>query len=98
VCPTSRDQIEAGASCPTFGQVCEYAEGSCGCGFVGHVSDQWVCDTPAGPGCPAPRPKLGSACAPDGLACDYGACTILGNPSMTCDGGVWFEVNVPCPP
>ena len=97
-CPTSRDQIEAGSSCPTFSQVCEYAEGSCGCGFVGHVSDQWVCDTPAGSGCPAPRPKLGSVCSSNGLACNYGSCTILGNPSMICDGGIWFQANVACPP
>ncbi|MGH7285229.1 MAG: hypothetical protein ACRELY_27215 [Polyangiaceae bacterium] len=97
-CPATLGEIEAGSACPTFGQACTYAEGSCGCGFVNHSADEWVCDTSPGAGCPTPRPKLGSTCSPNGLMCDYGACTILGNPDMACDGGVWFDVTVPCPP
>ena len=98
VCPPALGDIEAGSPCPTFRQICEYPQGACGCGFVGHISDQWVCDTPSGAGCPSPRPKLGSICTPNGLACDYGSCSILGNPKMSCDGGIWSEVLVACPP
>ena len=99
VCPAALADIEAGSPCPTFRQICEYPQGACGCGFVGHISDQWVCDTASGAGCPAPRPKLGSTCSPTGLTCDYGSCSILGNPKMSCDdGGVWSEILVACPP
>jgi hypothetical protein len=98
VCPAAITDIQAGSPCPTFRQICEYPQGACGCGFVGHVSDQWVCDTTPGAGCPTPRPRVGTTCAPSGVACDYASCSILGGPKMSCTGGVWTDTSTACPP
>jgi hypothetical protein len=48
-----------------------------------------------GPACPAAPPQQGSACGPQGLACEYGAATTLQCDTIaTCNGGRW-EVVVP---
>jgi hypothetical protein len=99
-CPPT---LEAGAVafCPAGLGTCEYAGGACGCQPC--VTDAgspggglWTCRTYAdvAPGCPNPRPLLGTACsAPEGTECyyDYDACCTgasLG-PGMICTGGTW---------
>jgi len=54
----------------------------------------WYCYAP--PGCPEPRPRLGSFCSPRGQICDYGYCT--GGTSQLCTliAG-WIQFYPPCP-
>ena len=48
-----------------------------------------------GPACPTAAPSQGSACGPQGLACEYGTATTLEcDTTATCNGGRW-EVALP---
>jgi hypothetical protein len=95
LCPVSPPV--AGSSCGTavMGILCPYAPSVCGCiqtadGPAPDASGNWVCSDP-GPGCPADRPRIGSACTPtsDNDFCLYAVCGIGGVTS--CSGGVWME-------
>jgi hypothetical protein len=105
-CPASFASVPRQQHCSPYGLNCDYPEGRCGCavpagpGFPADASAvaEWLCQDPA-PGCPQPRPRLGSACSAtqDGLQCDYGSCAIPGGTSETCAGGIWIEGGVACP-
>jgi hypothetical protein len=77
------------------GILCPYAPVLCGCiqtgdGPAPDASGNWVCSS-AGQGCPADRPRIGSACtatAQDDY-CMYAVCGIGGVTS--CSNGIWAE-------
>ena len=101
-CPDRNYQPTFGgcSSCGTvpIGAVCFYDDIECGCVFAGMECDPvWACMDPA-PGCPRPRPNLGSPCDADAaLECaygqgqtDYGALSVgPGAVTVHCDGGTW---------
>jgi hypothetical protein len=93
-CPAGFDDVPQGAACGSPGLSCSYAQGVCDCteGFGGvevpvntdgGVSGYWSCEPE--PGCPYPRPRVGSACSNEGTYCTYEACGY----EQTCTGGVW---------
>ncbi len=48
-----------------------------------------------GPACPETAPQQGSACGPQGLACEYGTATVVECDTVaTCNGGRW-EIALP---
>ena len=96
-CPSSFASVPVGDHCGALvGLSCEYPQGFCGCsiGSGGPYPEDaaavatWVCDSPE-PGCPMPRPKLGTPCSQDGLACDYSSCSLPSGASLVCQGGAW---------
>jgi hypothetical protein len=105
-CPLTFAGAAVGSTCSNNGQVCNYPQGRCACAesFGGPVivSDaalqgHWACQDPATAACPMPRAPLGSACAPDGLSCDYGTCRVPGGTAEKCVGGIWVPATVACP-
>jgi hypothetical protein len=93
-CPPSFASVPRQQHCSPYGFDCDYPEGRCACAVpAGPVpldasaAAEWLCQDPA-PGCPQPRPRLGSACtsAQDGVLCDYGACSAFGGTAETCAG------------
>jgi hypothetical protein len=93
-----------GGPCPALD--CQYPEGYCSCeGSCGSggqspgphplVSPPWSCKASV-PGCPSPRPPIGTACDTD-AGCEYGwscGCGTL----QACTQGVWQGVATPgCP-
>lgn len=97
VCPAHYGDVPVGKDCTAPGLDCAYLEGQCDCAGTAPVSGPtpvWQCATPQ-PGCPEPRPRLGSACSRPGLSCDYGACT--GGVDVQCSDGVWKEEPTICP-
>ena len=103
-CPSSFASVSRESHCSPYGLYCDYPQGRCACtvaagpGFPADASAAalWLCQDPA-PGCPEPRPLLGSACAQEGLQCDYGSCDIPGGTAEACQGGLWTEAGVACP-
>jgi hypothetical protein len=94
-CPPSYADALRGQVCPVQNLDCAYPEGQCDCG---HTDDAgllvWSCFSPAG--CPEPRPRIGSACAQDGLLCDYGVCA--GGVAEQCVLQLgWMQAFPPCP-
>ena len=89
-CPATYADIqedEAG-TCAQAGLRCEYAEGVCLCsaGFAIEIPDggtTWSCNP--GPGCPMPRPRLGSSCTSSNMSCTYLTCDF----SESCTDGYW---------
>lgn len=104
MCPSSFASVPRESHCSPYGSYCDYPQGRCACtvpagpGFPADASAvaEWICQDPA-PGCPEPRPRVGSTCSQEGLECDYGACTVPGGNSETCQGGLWIEGGVACP-
>ena len=95
--PTFEGNVR-GAACMPNGIECRYPRGDCRCStFSGgpppppDAGATWHCDDP-GPGCPVPRPRVGSACAMPGLSCMYKECEL----GESCDHGVWNVENVAC--
>ena len=69
---------------PAASQLCTYPEGVCECDWGGSPNGFiWSCDTPE-PGCPLPRPRVGSACTGD-VDCDYVNCGY----DQACMNGLW---------
>jgi hypothetical protein len=95
-CPARYVDVPKEMPCSPDGLDCAYKEGQCDCAFTlptGGVSPVWQCASP--PGCPEPRPRIGSSCTQQGLSCDYGACT--GGVEVQCTGGVWQQMQTACP-
>lgn len=96
-CPASYGDVPVQKTCATEGLVCSYSQGICTCSSGGPArpgGPGWSCSTPEA-GCPSPRPLLGSACAQEGMSCDYGAC--YGGVALECTRGAWHEGEVACP-
>jgi hypothetical protein len=103
-CPTG---VQPGASCDGA-QSCDDSSASrtafCSCVSGGPVHSDggppgsWIC-TAAAPGCPAVRPRLGSACAEPNLDCDYGICAGPSGLDVMCSEGTWIQgkQTEPCP-
>jgi hypothetical protein len=103
-CPGSYASVPVGQACGALvGTTCSYPQGFCGCAvpqFGPYPEDAsaaavWVCDQPE-PGCPQPRPKLGSACTQENQACDYGTCSLPTGTSMICKNGAWENAPFGC--
>lgn len=96
-CPGTYASVPVGQTCSPEGVACGYTEGTCTCAHGSPVqqSATWHC-FPAQAGCPSPRPNLGTPCeAPASTTCNYGACN--DGVALQCQGGVWREVETPCP-
>ena len=98
VCPASAPQ--GGTSCAvncaavkrTDGP-CAYPRGVfCSCAFD---SSQWKCTAPVADGCPDTMPDLGTACAHEGLDCNYGECVGPGWHER-CSEGSWVHIYDQC--
>jgi hypothetical protein len=96
-CPESFGSVPTGQLCGNLvGTTCEYPQGFCGCAVPSggpYPEDasavaRWVCDSPT-PGCPMPRPKLGTSCNQNGLQCDYSPCDLPSGASLVCQDGAW---------
>jgi hypothetical protein len=109
-CPAAFDAGAGGACAPVKG-VCDYPQGQCGClGCNGGAAcpdlcgpdasptgTVWQCASwPMPPGCPWPRPLLGTPCSgpPGNRVCDYGVgifdtCSVPLDPRQACVGGRW---------
>lgn len=101
-CPPTYASVPRGQACGAEGASCSYAEGACYCiTNIGGpqpppgTAATWHCRD-AAPGCPEPRPRIGTACAPDAKQCDYGSC-ISGGVMLVCESGTWHDEPVPCP-
>jgi hypothetical protein len=106
-CPSTRAAVPADEACSDVGLECDYPDGRCVCaGVSGNAPAQpdggralyWACDTiNLQPGCPYPRPDLGTACTQPSLDCDYGTCGPLDGVDETCQDGTWRQSRVGCP-
>jgi hypothetical protein len=100
ICPATRAAVPEGAACSAEA-ACLFPEGRCDCTMSrgGPVQidggRSWICVKPAA-GCPAARPRLGSACETEALTCNYGACSVTGGKLLACRGGNWQEDQVAC--
>lgn len=93
----------ASGSC-SFRDACAYPEGDCYCASPPNCGGAnmppgpqvWQC-TPIvrADGCPGVEPGDGTACAREGLACDY-TCSCL--ETATCTKGAWVAASGPCKP
>jgi hypothetical protein len=95
-CPATYADVPQGQSCTPEGLDCGYSQGQCNCDIQPESAKGlpvWLCTTPA-PGCPEPRPNIGSACTQPGQSCDYGACT--GGVELECSG-TWQVEQTACP-
>jgi hypothetical protein len=104
-CPGPDGGFDSGGGCPMqpptgacsdLGETCNYATETCVCsnGSPPPVFTSWHCTMP-GPGCPEPRPAIGSSCSMPGLMCDYGHCN--GGVELDCTNGIWQIGGGPCP-
>lgn len=86
-CPSAKSGIAAGTVCLAAGATCAYADGVCQCvepqAPSPNAKSTWFCGPQ--PGCPMPRPRLGSACTTAGESCDYQVC----GAGQVCTGGIW---------
>ena len=93
-CPKTVAEIAASDGCPQEGAACVYSTNICECSALGTgpggppVPPTWSCfpDPPA-PGCPFPRPELGTECTTPGATCEYSVC---GN-EIVCAGRLWHR-------
>jgi hypothetical protein len=89
-CPPDYASVKQGSACPATGVSCYYTQGECSCDvpLAGPIpldggTGYWGC-VPE-PGCPWPRPRLGSACSLEGTSCTYEECAY----SQLCVNGTW---------
>ncbi|MGH7438386.1 MAG: hypothetical protein ACRENE_22100, partial [Polyangiaceae bacterium] len=100
-CPSSVETAADAGSCPTAGLGCYFGAGTCSC-MLNDAGSAWKC-TKLAPGCPATRPRLGSACDLAGPSqCTYGSlkCAtplseVLRCYRTSCDAGIWQGVLPP---
>jgi hypothetical protein len=95
-------------ACAPLNLDCDYPEGRCECTQnLPRTPGQpaaWKCAIPSSSSsvvapfnfCPAVRPRLGTACQPDDVRCNYGACELQGGSLEVCQKGVWVEEPVDC--
>jgi hypothetical protein len=98
-CPSGYAAVPQGAAC-AGSMPCSYPEAVCSCQYPlggppppspdGGVSGYWGCAPE--PGCPMPRPRLGSACSIEGTSCTYEACAY----GQTCVNGTWQSQPLAC--
>ena len=97
-CPASYSAVPTGTACHN-NITCTYPEAVCACDygfggpppdFDGGIAGSWGC-VPE-PGCPMPRPRLGSACSIEGTFCTYETCTY----GQTCINGMWQSQPMAC--
>ena len=96
-CPPSYGKIANGGTCDDNGLRCAYATGVCTCAdsLGGPITTidagaTWGCNP--GPGCPMPRPRLGSACSTP-QNCTYEACVYEETCGMS---GIWQGTETVC--
>jgi hypothetical protein len=102
MCPASYADADGDhGKCPIENQACDYPQGTCICsqdpgGLPVANGPLWGC-IPVTPGCPSPRPRLGTTCdVSSGTSCDYGACS--GGVAEDCVDGYWsIDVMIGCP-
>jgi hypothetical protein len=101
-CPAAFKDVPVGQSCPdAYPSTCVYPEGGCQPFMGGPVpldaggAAHWSCDQPQN-GCPTPRPRLGSFCHQEGLACSYSTCVLPTGTAVICQTGTWHEQQVAC--
>jgi hypothetical protein len=95
-CPPSFDTVPRGAGCAGAPSYCDYPLGRCRCAAAeASPGPIWSCQDPA-PLCPQPRPRLGSACAQEGLVCAYGACGSTDGDTEICRSAVWLPIVLDC--
>jgi hypothetical protein len=99
-CAQTFSGVPRGAVCGPEGTECVYTQGACTCEppvfgppqpLDGGPTTTWHC-TDAPPGCPAIRPRLGTACSTPNMDCMYVECAF----SETCSMGVWQAQPVAC--
>jgi hypothetical protein len=89
MCAATYQDVPLGQPCNQVTTACAYPEGQCLCAWLdGGATTGWVC-TPTTPGCPVPRPPLGSSCSQEGLSCAYGGC-LNGPGDQVCQNGSWI--------
>ena len=103
-CPATFSSVPVGQHCGDLvGTTCDYPQGFCGCNVPvsgpypedASAVATWMCDAPE-PGCPMPRPKLGTVCSQEGLQCDYSSCTLPTGTSVVCQNGAWQDQPFGC--
>ncbi len=98
-CPASFGATSSPPTCQesdnlqTDSPICTYGQqGSCGCVCGTYSCRAW---DSYGPGCPVPRPRLGTLCPTEGVTCNYWNCCPSGpddvniGPPMVCSDGLW---------
>jgi hypothetical protein len=96
-CPSTLTAVPQGGSCAPNGLSCAYPEGVCSCApqigpveFIdGGQGPTWTCNP--GPGCPMPRPRLGSPCTGN-TSCSYESCAY----GQSCQDGAWLAEEEGC--
>lgn len=90
-CPATLSAVTQGATCSPNGTTCSYPDGLCQCteplgGPVqidGGSTPYWSCIPE--PGCPYPRPLLGTTCVASSQTCTYEDCSF----AEFCRNGTW---------
>lgn len=107
-CPASHASIVVGQDCGGEEMECNYpGQGRCTCATQGYgglqpynpdggpIPNVWECEQPQ-TGCPADRPRLGSACSQDQQSCSYGDCSMPDTVMIECSGGIWIAEPFAC--
>ena len=90
LCPAAFSDVTDQGPCAAdasglAGVECYYPEARCWCS-LGTAPATWQCDITTMPGCPEPRPRIGTPCDPSDAAlfCNYASCT-----GQACRAGTW---------
>jgi hypothetical protein len=99
-CPSTYAGVAQGTACSDTGVSCWYPQAECSCqlplggppppNLDGGPAGYWGC-VPE-PGCPMPRPRLGTACGVESTYCTYEACAY----AQSCTNGVWQSQPMAC--
>lgn len=96
-CPADPPSESSGCSESDPSTLCVYDDARCLCASLtsdpgGPITYAWRCQRPPEAGCPAERPRIGSACDTEGLTCNYAVCSFGGG--TYCTDGAWTEAIV----
>jgi len=98
-CPSSIADIDA-SMCGMIPLSCDFSGVNCTCGLACASHSPftfWTCFGGDGGACPWPRPRVGTACAQEGLFCPYAPPCCEGL-ILDCTGGFWQgQSSGPCP-